>query len=153
MNKKLKNIILLLAGLLMLNFASQSIYKRIDLTKDKRYTLSSVTKSIIEKIDKQLIVRVYLEGDFPTEFKRLQIETRQFLEELRSENTNIRIQFINPDDQRERLIKAGMIPSQLTVEEDGKLSNAIIFPFVSLASTGKGLTSINAVPLFSLNCV
>jgi len=132
MNKKLKNIILLLAGLLMLNFASQSIYKRIDLTKDKRYTLSSVTKSIIEKIDKQLIVRVYLEGDFPTEFKRLQIETRQFLEELRSENTNIRIQFINPDDQRERLIKAGMIPSQLTVEEDGKLSNAIIFPWAEI---------------------
>ena len=132
MNKKLKNIILLLAGLLMLNFASQSIYKRIDLTKDKRYTLSSVTKSIIEKIDKKLIVRVYLEGDFPTEFKRLQIETRQFLEELRSENTNIRIQFINPDDQRERLIKAGMIPSQLTVEEDGKLSNAIIFPWAEI---------------------
>ena len=132
MNKKLKNIILLLAGLLMLNFASQSIYKRIDLTKDKRYTLSSVTKSIIEKIDKQLIVRVYLEGDFPTEFKRLQIETRQFLEELRAENTNIRIQFINPDDQRERLIKAGMIPSQLTVEEDGKLSNAIIFPWAEI---------------------
>ena len=132
MNKKLKNIILLLAGLLMLNFASQSIYKRIDLTKDKRYTLSSVTKSIIEKIDKQLIVRVYLEGDFPTEFKRLQIETRQFLEELRSENTNIRIQFINPDDQRERLIKAGMIPSQLTVEENGKLSNAIIFPWAEI---------------------
>lgn len=132
MNKKLKNIILLLAGLLMLNFASQSIYKRIDLTKDKRYTLSSVTKSIIEKIDKQLIVRVYLEGDFPTEFKRLQIETRQFLEELLSENTNIRIQFINPDDQRERLIKAGMIPSQLTVEEDGKLSNAIIFPWAEI---------------------
>ena len=132
MNKKLKNIILLLAGLLMLNFASQSIYKRIDLTKDKRYTLSTVTKSIIEKIDKQLIVRVYLEGDFPTEFKRLQIETRQFLEELRSENTNIRIQFINPDDQRERLIKAGMIPSQLTVEENGKLSNAIIFPWAEI---------------------
>tara|TARA_R110001632_G_scaffold229875_1_gene366705 strand:- start:30602 stop:32242 length:1641 start_codon:yes stop_codon:yes gene_type:complete len=132
MNKKLKNIILLLAGLLMLNFASQSIYKRIDLTKDKRYTLSSVTKSIIKKIDKQLIVRVYLEGDFPTEFKRLQIEARQFLEELRAENTNIRIQFINPDDQRERLIKAGMIPSQLTVEEDGKLSNAIIFPWAEI---------------------
>ena len=132
MNKKLKNIILLLAGLLMLNFASQSIYKRIDLTKDKRYTLSSVTKSIIEKIDKQIIVRVYLEGDFPPEFKRLQIETRQFLEELHAENTNIRIQFINPDDQRERLIKAGMIPSQLTVEEDGKLSNAIIFPWAEI---------------------
>ncbi len=132
MNKKLKNIILLLAGLLILNYTSQSKYKRFDLTKDKRYTLSSVTKSIIEKIDKQLIVRVYLEGDFPTEFKRLQIETRQFLEELRAENTNVRIQFINPNDQRERLIKAGMIPSQLTVEEDGKLSNAIIFPWAEI---------------------
>ena len=52
-----------------------------------------------------LIVNVYLEGDFPSEFKRLQIETRQFLEELQAENTNIRFRFINPDDIREELVK------------------------------------------------
>lgn len=132
MNKKLKHIAFLIAGLLLLNYGSQSIYKRFDLTKDKRYTLSDVTVSKLKNIQSSLIIRVYLEGDFPSEFKRLQIETRQFLEELRAENSNIKIQFVNPDEQRERLIKAGMTPSQLTVEEGGKLSNAIIFPWAEL---------------------
>jgi gliding-associated putative ABC transporter substrate-binding component GldG len=132
MNKKIRHIALLFVGIFLLNFAGQSLYKRFDLTKDKRYTLSEVTNSIIDKVENQLIIRVYLEGDFPSEFKRLQIETRQFLEELRAENSNIKIQFINPDDQRERLIQQGMIPSQLTVEEDGKLSNAIIFPWAEI---------------------
>ncbi len=132
MTKKLKHIIFLLAGIVVLNYFGQGFYLRFDLTKDKRYTLSEVTSSIIENVDKQLIIRVYLEGDFPTEFQRLQIETRQFLEELKAKNSKIKIQFINPDEQRERLVKAGMFPSQLTVEENGKLSNAIIFPWAEI---------------------
>ncbi len=132
MNKKLKHILLLFVVLLVINSIGQTIYKRFDITKDKRYTLSNITKNIVETIEEQLIIKVYLEGDFPTEFKRLQIETRQFLEELSAKNSKIRIQFINPDNLRDRLIKAGMFPSQLTVEEDGKLSNAIIFPWAEI---------------------
>jgi len=132
MSKKLKHSIYLFITLIVLNIVSQDFYNRIDLTTDNRYTLAKVTKDIVANIDKQLIVKVYLEGDFPSEFKRLQIETRQFLEELNAKNSFIKIQFIRPDNQRERLIKAGMIPSQLTVKEDGKLSNAIIFPWAEI---------------------
>ena len=132
MSKKLKHIIFLFVGLLFLNIANQNFYKRFDLTKDNRYTLSTITKDIINKINQQLTIRVYLEGDFSSGFKRLQIETRQFLEELSTKNSSIKIEFINPDRQRERLIKAGMIPSQLTVKEEGKFSNAIIFPWAEI---------------------
>ena len=132
MIKKLKHSIYLFTALIVLNIVSQRFYNRVDLTTDNRYTLSTVTKDIINNIDKQLIIKVYLEGDFPSEFKRLQIETRQFLEELSAKNSSIKIQFVLPDNQRERLIKAGMIPSQLTVKEDGKLSNTIIFPWAEI---------------------
>ena len=132
MSKKLKHSIYLFITLIVLNIVIQGYYNRIDLTTDNRYTLAKVTKDIIANIDKQLIVKVYLEGDFPSEFKRLQIETRQFLEELNAKNSFIKIQFIRPNNQRERLIKVGMIPSQLTVKEDGKLSNAIIFPWAEI---------------------
>ena len=132
MSKKLKHSLYLFIILIVLNIVNQGFYNRIDLTTDNRYTLAKVTKDIIANIDKQLIVKVYLEGDFPSEFKRLQIETRQFLEELSAKNSFIKIQFIRPNNQRERLIKVGMIPSQLTVKEDGKLSNAIIFPWAEI---------------------
>ena len=132
MNKKLKNTIFLIVGLLVLNFINQSFYKRFDLTQDKRYTLSETTKTILTKVDKRLYITVYLEGNFPSEFKRLQVETRQYLEELAAKNSHLKIHFENPDDQREELIKKGMMPSQLTVEEDGKLSEAIIFPWAEI---------------------
>tara|TARA_B110000003_G_scaffold40155_1_gene37018 strand:+ start:7969 stop:9609 length:1641 start_codon:yes stop_codon:yes gene_type:complete len=137
MGKKFKNIIFLLSILILINLISQFYYKRFDITKDRRYTLSTVTKNVIDKIDKQLIIRVFLDGEFPSEFKRLQIETRQFLEELQAKNSNIRIQFVNPDSQRKRLIEVGMIPSQLTVKENGILSNAIIFPWSEIIYKNK----------------
>ena len=145
MNKKLKNSGLLIFALIALNFVNQSFYKRFDLTSDKRYTLSKTTKNIISKVDKNLFITVYLEGDFPSEFKRLQVETRQYLEELALENQNIKINFENPDNQREALIKKGMLPSQLTVEEDGKLSEAIIFPWAEI-NYGKKIEIVSLLP-------
>ena len=133
MNKKIKNSAFLALGFLILNFINQSFYKRFDLTADNRYTLSKTTKNIVSKIDEIFSITIYLEGDFPTEFKRLQAETRQYLEELSAENSKIKIQFQNPNNQREKLIKKGMIPSKLTVEEDGKLSEAIIFPWAEIS--------------------
>ena len=137
MNKKIKNTAALFIGLILLNIINQSFYKRFDLTKDKRYTLSKTTKNILSNIDRSLFISVYLEGDFPSEFKRLQVETRQYLEELTAENSDIIIHFENPDDKREELIKRGMLPSQLTVEEDGKLSEAIIFPWAEVNYNNK----------------
>ncbi|XRE41883.1 Gliding motility-associated ABC transporter substrate-binding protein GldG [Tenacibaculum discolor] len=145
MNKKLQHIALALIGLLVINYIANSVYKRFDLTQDKRYTLSEVSESLIDKIDSPLTIHVFLEGDFPAEFKRLQIETRQFLEELQAKNSNIRFRFINPDNIRERLVKRGMMPSQLTVEEEGKLSEAIIFPWAEI-TYGKKVELISLLP-------
>jgi len=145
MNKKIKNTALIFIGLILLNFVNQSFYKRFDLTADKRYTLSKTTNTIISKVDEILFVNVYLEGDFPSEFKRLQLETRQFLEELSAKNNRIKINFENPDNQREALIKRGIMPSQLTVEEDGKLSEAIIFPWAEIVY-GKKTKTVSLLP-------
>ena len=145
MNKKFQHIVLAFVGMLVVNYIANSVYKRFDLTQDKRYTLSEVSENLIDKIDAPLTIHVYLEGEFPAEFKRLQIETRQFLEELQAKNTNIRFRFINPDNIREQLVKKGMMPSQLTVEEDGKLSEAIIFPWAEV-SYGKKTELVSLLP-------
>ena len=145
MNKKIKNSSILILVLIVLNVVNQSFYKRFDLTKDQRYTLSETTTNIISKIDKNLFITVYLEGDFPSEFKRLQLETRQYLEELAAKNQKIKITFQNPDTQREALIKKGMLPSRLTVEEDGKMSEAIIFPWAAI-NYGKKTAIVSLLP-------
>ncbi len=138
LNKKLSIqliwVIVIIAVILGL---SNSFYHRFDLTADQRYTLSDTTKEIIEQIEDPLFVKVYLEGDFPAEFKRIQTETRQHLEELRSLNKNIVFQFINPLTKANELIESGLQPSKLSVQENGQVSQAIIFPYAVLEYQGK----------------
>lgn len=130
--KTIIKIPLLILGLVILNFVSSKIYKQFDLTKDKRYTLSKVTKDIVSKITEPIIVKVYLEGDFPTEFKRLQLETKQHLKQLHNSNKNIIVRFVNPIGIEKELMQQGMQPSRLSVQEGAKVSQAIIFPYAQV---------------------
>jgi len=123
---------LVLIVLIVLNYLGNSFNKRFDLTKDKRYSLLKETKEIVDKIDEPIYIKVYLQGDFPSEFKRIQIETNQFLEELSSLNENIKFRFINPKSNEKELIKNGLQPSKLTVQEDGVVSESIIFPWATI---------------------
>ena len=97
----LKKLGFLALGLFILNFASYYIYKRFDVTQDKRYTLSETTKKIIDGVDSPLLIDVFLEGNFTADFKKLQTETRQLLEEFSSYNSNISFQFVNPIEKEE----------------------------------------------------
>jgi len=137
MSNKYSKIAFVLLGLLLINFISSKIYKRFDLTEDKRYTLSTATKSIVENIEDIITIKVYLQGDFPAEFKRLQTETKQHLEELKALNKNIRFKFINPSEIAEELINKDIEPSRLQVQENGKLSEIIIFPWATVSSKNK----------------
>ena len=116
-------------GLLLINFLASKLYKRFDLTEDQRYTLSEATTSIVENIDDIVSIKVYLQGNFPAEFERLQTETKLHLEELKNINKKIQFRFINPEDIGQKLIDNGLEPSSLQIQENGKLSEIVIFPW------------------------
>ncbi|MFK5880238.1 MAG: gliding motility-associated ABC transporter substrate-binding protein GldG [Flavobacteriaceae bacterium] len=139
MNKKsnISKISILIFGFILLNFISSKLYQRFDLTEDQRYTLSEPAKNILENLNTPITINVYLEGEFPTEFKRLQIETQQLLEELQSENKNIRFRFINPLGNEETLINQGLEPSQLSVQQNGVVSEIVIFPWATIKKGNK----------------
>jgi len=128
-------------ALVAINFISSKVFKRFDLTAHKRYTLSASATQIIENLESPITIDVFLEGeDFPPEFRRLQNETKQLLEEFSAINNNVVFNFVNPledESTRERniqqLSQRGLTPMQLSVQESGKSSQAIIFPW-ALAS-------------------
>ena len=141
MNKTIKYIAILVIALVAINVLSSKVFKRFDLTEDKRYTLSASAIEIIETVESPIVVDIFLEGeDFPSEFRRLQNETKQLLEEFEAINSHIVFNFINPladDATRERniqqLTQRGLKPMQLSVQENGKSTQAVIFPW-ALAS-------------------
>lgn len=148
MNKNLKYISLLVIVLIGLNLLSYTVFKRFDLTEDSRYTLSDATLNIIKDAESPIIIDVFLKGeDFPSEFRRLQNETKQLLEEFSAENNNVIYNFFNPlEDEANRdiiiqqLTQRGLTPMQLSVEENGKSSQAIIFPWALASYNGQTVT-------------
>ncbi len=134
MNRRLnlKHIALIFFGIFLINYIGSYFYKRFDLTNDKRFTLSKTTIDLVKNTKEPLTIKVYLKGNFPAEFKRLQIETKQLLQEFKALNSNIRFRFINPKKITKKLISEGMIPSRLQVEEEGKISELVVFPWASI---------------------
>jgi len=152
LKKNSKHIIILIIVLIAINYISSLAFKRFDLTHDKRYTLSQASLNIIKDVNSPIIIDVFLEGnDFPSEFKRLQRETKQLLEEFSANNSNIIFQFINPledestrDRNIQQLSQRGLTPMQLSVQENGKSTKEVVFPW-ALASYNDQTVTISLV--------
>jgi ABC-2 type transport system permease protein len=125
------------------SFANDRFHKRFDLSKDQRYSLASVSKNLLSKIENPVFVKVYLEGDFPPEFKRLQMETQQFLKEVRAVNKKISFVFVNPKKDMQHLLQKGLTPSRLTVKKEGVVFESVILPWATLQYQNK----IENIPL------
>ena len=141
--KNLRQLLVIVAIIIGVNFGANYYFKRFDLTQDHRYTLSDTSLKLIESVKEPLYIDVFLEGQFPGEFKRLQDETRQLLEEFHAYNPNIIFQFTNPlEDEKGReqaiqeLYGLGLTPISVTVEDKGKQSQELVFPW-ALANYGK----------------
>ena len=71
-------------------------HTRIDLTKEKKYTLSKKTKDILNKIDDKIYFKVYFSGDlFTPELKSFKKEIKQLLSEFKYYSKFIEYDFIN----------------------------------------------------------
>lgn len=130
-------LLLLLVGVL-------GIFKfRIDLTQEKRYTLTETTEKVLSVVKQPLTIDVYLEGDFPASFKQLQSETRFILEEFRRINPKINFNFIDPIKDKisqETLEAMGMQPSILPDVKDGKISQIVLYPYAVAKYQDKGIS-------------
>ncbi|CAM4238170.1 gliding motility-associated ABC transporter substrate-binding protein GldG [Zobellia roscoffensis] len=144
MKKSLISIVSALAILIVLNFISGWVYTRFDLTEDHRYTLSEEAINTVKTFEQPIIIDVLLDGNLPPEFIKLQTETRQLLEEFASKNNTIKFSFINPLEDASQidgtitdLQALGLTPAQITVEENGKTSQEIVFPWAMVNYNNK----------------
>ncbi len=122
----------------VVNIIGSFVFTRLDLTSEKRYTLSDTTKEILGNLEDYVYFKVYLEGDFPAGFKKLRRETKEMLDEFRAYSKFIGYEFVNPSessDAAERqenfklLYQAGLNPTELSVQNsDGSAKQMVIWP-------------------------
>jgi ABC-2 type transport system permease protein len=130
-------LVLAVVIIVLVNIVSSFLFTRVDLTADKRYSLSPATKKILKSLPDVVFFKVYLEGDLPPGFRRLSNETREMLDEFRAYTDKVQYEFVNPSsnpDPKERnkayslLVERGLQPTDLRVNTKGQASQLIIFP-------------------------
>ena len=119
------------------NIIASFVYTRIDLTSEKRYSLSETSKEILRNLDDYVYFRVYLEGDFPAGFKKLRKETMEMLDEFRAYSKFVDYDFINPsesNDAAERnetyklLYQSGLNPTEIAIQTKAGAQQLVIWP-------------------------
>lgn len=137
-----RDLLQLLLGvvlLMLLNFLGNFFFFRVDLTAEKRFTLSEKTTSLLKELDDVVFFRVYLEGDdFPAGFDRLKSSAKEMLDEFRiASDENIEYEFVDPvagisekeqPDVFMQLYKKGIVPAILEVRDGGSTTQKTIFP-------------------------
>lgn len=144
---KLKSIIGI-STLLLLTIYLYFASIRIDLTDDKRFTISKQTKELMDSIPETLDITVYLDGDLNPGFLRLKRSTKELIEELNvySKKT-IQVRFINPseapsNEEREKtyteLASRGLNPIAVYErDKEGKSIQKVIFPWLEIRYQNK----------------
>ena len=138
-----------LVVIIFLNIVGYYFFGRLDLTSEKRYTLSKSTKNLLKEVDDVVFIRCYLEGEIPADYKRLRNETREMINQFRSYNKNIEFEFRNPNDFKDkkdqsefyqRLFEKGFQPILKTSQQKDGEVRQYMFPYLEI--TYKGQTKI-----------
>ena len=137
---------------MLLNILSSAFFTRMDLTSDKRFTLTDSTKKMLQHLSDVVFVKVYLKGDFPAGFKRLSNGTREMLDEFKIYGGDkIQYEFEDPTEgksERElneilkELSKKGLEPTNVQTKSGDEYSQKLIIPGALVHYKGKE-TAIN----------
>jgi len=91
------NLLVLILILLGINFLASVFHSRVDLTKEKRYTLSKATKSLLGSLDAEIRIDVFFKGNYPAGFKKIVNSVQEFLQEAREYSRgNITVRYLDP---------------------------------------------------------
>src|SRR5436305_15046841 len=82
-----------------ITYISSLFRYRIDLTAEKRFSLTTATKDLLYNLDSTVNIKVFLTGDLPADYKKLSIATDDLLAEFRDlSNNKIQVSFEKPGD-------------------------------------------------------
>ena len=140
-SKQLEDILKFSIGLvvlLLINIISEKYFFRLDLTEEKRFSISEPTKVMLKNMEETVYVEVYLDGDLPSGFRRLRTAIEETLEEFRIFSDNhVQYSFVNPDlagsaksrnEFMMEIARKGVPPTDVFLTENGKQIQKRILP-------------------------
>ncbi|QNK63015.1 gliding motility-associated ABC transporter substrate-binding protein GldG [Pedobacter sp. PAMC26386] len=133
-----KKVFLFAVLLIVANITANYFYTRFDFTKEKRFTLNPKTKTVLDKAKQQVTITVFLDGELPAAFKRLQRATADLLNDYKANSAvKIKVVFTDPiiglaqqeqDTVLNHLYQIGIEPTNLNIKNDAGFTQKTIFP-------------------------
>ena len=132
-----KNSLIITLIVVLANILAYNLNYNFDLTEEQRFTLSDQSIKVINKIDDNLTVKIYLEGSLPAGFQLLNSSIKNFMLNIKKINNKIDFEFIDPnntenEDERlkifNQLQEQGLYATDLTIKKSTETSRKIIFP-------------------------
>lgn len=149
-SRRLTRWLILLNGLLLVvwvNMLADSWPVRIDLTEEGRYSISEPTKELLRNLEETVYVEVYLEGELPSNLRRLQKSIRETLEEFSVYGgSNIEFTFKNPvaggsrqaqEQMMMELSRKGIQPTDLSYTREGNTVRRRLYPGALISYGGR----------------
>lgn len=133
---------ILITLLLSINWLASVFHFRIDLTGDKKFTISEPTKKILGSLDEPVKIRVLLKGEYPSGFRNLSRSSEYLLSEFRELAGNkFTYEIISPDDKipgsevsyADSLTSLGYYPINLTSQVKTGEQQQLVFPMAVIS--------------------
>ncbi|WP_430932999.1 gliding motility-associated ABC transporter substrate-binding protein GldG [Saccharicrinis sp. 156] len=138
-SKNIWQLVVLLVAIVVVNMLAGSWFFRMDLTSEKRYSLSENTKDLLVDLEEAIFVKVYLEGDLNVGFSKLSKATYELMNEFRVYGgSNIEFRFIDPAEGTKKekelvqkeMQELGLSPVPVYEQaEDGRNTTSYFYPY------------------------
>ena len=119
--KKYTTIFLILGILLVINILAKQFFFRIDMTEDKRYTLSNATKNVLQNLDQPVMVTAYFSDNLPAGIAGVKEEFREMLVEYATISKGmVDYEFVSPNEDQakeQEVQQMGIQPRIINVRE------------------------------------
>lgn len=141
----------LLSAFILVGIIAQFAFTRFDFTTEKRFTISPISRKIINDLPKPVKITVYLQGSgLPAGMKRLQGAARDMITDLKAySHGNIQFEFVDllstikklPDDRQKEAYEdfesKGVTGQNISFKTDDGVSQKLIFPEAVVKSGDK----------------
>lgn len=153
-NKTGQRLIAIIAVLLLVNIAAYYFYGQLDLTKDRRYTITPATKKMLQHLDNKVEVQVFLKGEaLPAAFQSLAQSTEDLLRNFHDiSNNKVEYRFIDPLGNDTSVLstlaqfRMAGIPVTINAGKKGT-TQKMIFPWALVTTIDAGGKAV-AYPVF-----
>ena len=110
------DFVLFIIFLVLLNFVGSNLYVRADLTKQKSYSLSKASKTLVKNLDEPVSIRVFFDKNLPAQYSTVAQYVEDLLDEYkRAANKNFSVSYMDmsKEDNQELASNYGLIQRQI----------------------------------------